>query len=61
MYERALAELGKRSFNEMFFINFTKFEIRQREYERAKILFEYAIETIPEEHCKQLSEQYLTF
>ena len=56
MYERALAELGKRSFNEQFFIQFTKFEIRQREYDRAKILFEYALENIPVDHCQNLKE-----
>ena len=46
MYERALAELGKLSFTEAFFISFTKFEIRLREYERAKILYEYALENV---------------
>ena len=57
MYERALAELGKLSFQESFFISFTKFEIRLREYERAKILFEYGLETIqPKDSCKNLAE-----
>ena len=56
MYERALAELGKRSFHEQFFIQFTKFEIRQREYQRAKILFEYALDNISEENSKTLTE-----
>jgi len=60
MYERALAELGKLSFMESFFISFTKFEIRLREYERAKILFEYALENVQGE-CKNLAEQYVTF
>ena len=61
MFERALAELGKRSFNEQFFIQFTKFEIRQREYQRAKILYEYALENISKEHSKNLIEEYVTF
>lgn len=60
-YERALAELGKRAFNEQFFIMFTKFEIRQREYDRAKILFEYALENIPKDLCRALTEQFVTF
>ena len=55
-FERCLAELGKRAFNEQFFIQFTKFEIRQKEYDRAKILFEYALENIPKEHCRALTD-----
>jgi len=60
-FERALAELGKRAFNEQFFIHFTKFEIRQREYDRAKILYEYALENIPKENSKTLTDQFVTF
>ena len=60
-YERALAELGRRAFNEQFFIHFTKFEIRQREYERAKILFEYALENIEKDQSLALTEQFVTF
>jgi crooked neck len=62
MYERALAELGKISFQENFFISFTKFEIRLREYDRAKILYEYALENIqPKDSCRNLAEQYVAF
>jgi len=61
MFERALAELGKRAFNESFFIAFTKFEIRQHEYERAKILFEYSLSNISKELSRNLTEQFVTF
>lgn len=55
-YERALLELGKRAFNEAFFISFTKFEIRQHELERAKILFEYGIQNLPKDQSRNLQE-----
>lgn len=47
-YERALAELGKRAFtSEHLFIAFTRFEIRQKEFARARKLFEYGIANLP--------------
>jgi crooked neck len=55
-YERALVELGKRAFAESFFIAFTKFEIRQHELERAKILFDYALANLPADLCKTLAD-----
>lgn len=48
-YERALSELGKLAFDENFFIQFTKFEIRCKEFERAKILFKYGLDNIPKD------------
>ena len=60
-YERALVELGKRAFSESFFIAFTKFEIRQHELERAKILFEYALKNLPKETSKTINEQHVLF
>lgn len=54
--ERALAELGKKAFTEAFFLAFTKFEIRQKEYQRAKILFEYALDTLSKDNSKNLAQ-----
>ena len=51
-----VVELGKRAFNESFFISFTKFEIRMHELERAKILYEYALANLPKEFTKGLNE-----
>jgi crooked neck len=46
-YEKAIAELGVDAFDENFFIQFTKFEIKNKEFERAKILFKFALDKIP--------------
>jgi hypothetical protein len=44
IYEKALAELGKRAFqNESLFIAFIKFEIRQNEFDRVRTLFEFGL------------------
>ena len=41
--------MGHKAFDENFFIQFTKFEIRFKELERAKILYRYALDNIPKE------------
>jgi crooked neck len=60
-YERALAELGPKAFDENFFLQFTKFEIRNKEFERAKILYKYALDNIPKEKAQRLYQQFLEF
>lgn len=60
-YERCLAELGHKAFDENFFIQFTKFEIRHKEFERAKILYKYALDNIPKEKSQRLYQQFLEF
>ncbi len=42
-------------------MQFTKFEIQLREYDRAKILFKYALEQIPKEKSTRLYQKYLEF
>ena len=60
-YERCLAELGPTAFDENFFLQFTKFEIRNKEFERAKILFRYGLDQIPKERSQKLYQQYVDF
>eukprot|EP00347_Sterkiella_histriomuscorum_P012460 403368491 len=60
-YERALAELGPKAFDENFFIQFTNFEIRFHEHERAKILYKYALDNLPKERANRLYQQFLEF
>mmetsp|Transcript_10696 Transcript_10696/g.7985 ORF Transcript_10696/g.7985 Transcript_10696/m.7985 type:complete len:312 (-) Transcript_10696:1115-2050(-) len=61
IYEKALAELGKAAFDEKFFIAFTKFEIQNKEIERAKVLFKYALDNIPKDKAQKLYNKYLEF
>lgn len=46
IYETALSDLGEKALNENFFINFIKFEIRMKEIDRARVLFNYSIDNI---------------
>lgn len=60
-YERALAELGPRAFDETLFLQFTRFEIRLSEHERAKILFKYGLDNIAKERAGRLYQAFLEF
>lgn len=58
-FERALAELGKRAFNsEQLFVQFIKFEIRQKEYQRVRTLFEYALKNLGSDKTKQIQDLF---
>ena len=52
IYTKALAELGKLAYEESFFIQFTNLEVQDKEFERAKTLFKFGLENIP--NCKKL-------
>ena len=43
MYERAIDFYGDEFLDERLFVNFAKFEERQREYERARVIYKYAL------------------
>ena len=58
LYERALAELAV---DEPFLIQFTKFEIKHKEYERANVLFKYGFEKLPKESQRKINHMYLDF
>lgn len=54
MYERALSELG-RDVDEDFFAIFARFEVKNKEFERANVIFKYGLEKIPKEKQKKLN------
>jgi len=60
-FERALAELGNAVFDENFFIQFTNFEIKCRNAERARMLFKYGLDNIPKEKAGRLYSNFLYF
>lgn len=47
VYERVITELGVEALAEPYFIDFSKFEIRQREYDRAREIFKFGLKHIP--------------
>ena len=56
-----MAELGKEALDENFLIRFTKFEIKCKQFERAKMLFKYAIDHLPEDNQKRIHNYFLDF
>lgn len=62
IFERALAELGQDAFaSDELIIAFCRFEIRQRNYKAAKTLFHYALQKLPKDSNKRLSNMFLDF
>lgn len=46
LYESCLADLGKEALTEDFFINFIRFEMRMKEFDRCRTLFKFGLENI---------------
>lgn len=44
--------------DEKLFIAFAKFEEGQREHDRARVIYQYALKTIPKEHAQELYKNY---
>ena len=60
-YERALAELGEKALTESFFLAFCRFEIKCKEFERARVLFKYALDRIPKGKAVRLYNAFVKF
>jgi len=60
-YERGLAELGEKALDEDFFINFTRFEIKSKEFDRARVLFKYALDQMPKPKASKLYFHFIKF
>ena len=58
IYERAIQFYGDDHLSESLFIAFAKFEEGQKEYERAKVIYKYALDHMPKEECGSLYNEY---
>ncbi len=56
-----IADLGDEALNEDFFISFIKFEVKQKEFERGRVLFKFGLDHIPKEKCQRLYKFYVKF
>lgn len=61
VYERAIEFYGDDFLNEKLFINFARFEERQREYERCRVIFKYAIDNLPKDAQAELFKYFSQF
>jgi len=61
IFESALGDLGNKALTEDFFISFIKFEMRNRENERCKVLFRYGMDNLPKDKSTKLYKFYVKF
>jgi len=61
IYESALADLGNEALNEDFFVAFIRFEMKNKEYERCRVLFKFGLENIPRDKVQKLYKFFHKF
>lgn len=61
VYERALAALGDGGLTEKFFLALGEFEERQKEDERAKVIYEYAMNTLKPTDAVRVQKRFVAF
>lgn len=61
IFEQIPTDLGDEAYREDYFLTFARFEIRNKEYDRARAIFKFGLEKIPKERAGGLYEEYLVF
>ncbi|KDR21387.1 Protein crooked neck [Zootermopsis nevadensis] len=59
VFERAVEFFGEESMDEKLFIAFAKFEEGQREHDRARVIYKYALDHIPKDQTQELYKAYI--
>ncbi len=54
IYERAVEFFGEEFMDERRFLAFAKFVENQKEHDRARVIYKYALDTMPKEKCAEL-------
>ncbi|XP_043227706.1 crooked neck-like protein 1 [Amphibalanus amphitrite] len=58
IYERSIEFFGEENMFEELFIAFARFEENQKEHDRVRVIYKYALDHIPKEQCQELYKQY---
>ncbi|KAJ1928687.1 NineTeen Complex (NTC) component [Tieghemiomyces parasiticus] len=61
IFTAAIGLLGDDFIDQKLYVAFAKFEIRAKEYERARVIFKYALERLPRAKSQSLYNQYTQF
>lgn len=61
VYTKAVELLGEDANDETLFIEFAKFEERCKEFDRARVIYKYALDHIPKQHAQELYRMFTTF
>ncbi|XP_044598097.1 protein crooked neck [Cotesia glomerata] len=58
VYERAVTFYGDEMIDEKLYLAFARFEESQREHDRARVIYKYAIDHIPKERAEEIYKAY---
>ncbi|CAG0917317.1 unnamed protein product [Notodromas monacha] len=58
LFERAVEFFGEDFLNDKLFIAFARFEESQREHDRARVIYKYALDHLPKEQCEEVYKSY---
>ncbi|GLD56973.1 crooked neck-like protein 1 [Lates japonicus] len=61
VYERAVEFFGEEHVDENLFVAFAKFEETQKEFERVRVMYKYALDRIPKHQAQELFKNYTMF
>ncbi|CAL8312275.1 unnamed protein product [Lota lota] len=61
VYERAVEFFGEEHVAETLFVAFARFEEMQKEMERVRVIYKYALERIPKQQAQELFKNYTMF
>ncbi|KAM9778890.1 crooked neck-like protein 1 isoform 1-T1 [Syngnathus typhle] len=61
VYERAVEFFGEEHVDEHLFVAFAKFEEIQKEFERVRVIYKYALDRIPKHQAQELFKNYTMF
>lgn len=61
VYERAVEFFGEEHVEENLFVAFAKFEETQKEFERVRVIYKYALDRIPKHQAQELFKFYTMF
>ncbi|XP_070577296.1 crooked neck-like protein 1 [Ptychodera flava] len=58
VYERAVEFYGEDNMDEKLFVAFARFEEKQKEHDRVRVIYKYALDHIPKQHAQELFKNY---
>uniref|UniRef100_A0A3P9P9R6 Crooked neck pre-mRNA splicing factor 1 n=1 Tax=Poecilia reticulata TaxID=8081 RepID=A0A3P9P9R6_POERE len=61
VYERAVEFFGEEYVDENLFVAFARFEETQKEFERVRVIYKYALDRIPKHQAQELFKNYTMF
>ncbi|RUS80280.1 hypothetical protein EGW08_011964 [Elysia chlorotica] len=58
IYERGIEFFGEDNISEQLLAAFAKFEESQREHDRARVVYKYALDHLPKDQCEEIYKHY---